>query len=188
MRINIIDNGSQYTHVIWRTIRDFDVDVKIISSNSDFQTATNADKIILSGGPGSAYTDEAKLSKQIIKSIFEKSISKPIFGICLGHQLIADVAGVKVDKGKSAEYGISKITKLLDDTILKDLPNEFNAWVSHFDEVKTLPSDFIRLAESQACEIEAMRHISLPIYSTQFHPEVWHTEHGDKILKNFIDL
>ena len=58
--------------------------------------------------------------------------------------------------------------------------------MSHYDEVKELPKDFIRLAHSDNCKIEAMRHKKLDIFGVQFHPEVWHTEHGEKIMKNFL--
>ena len=56
------------------------------------------------------------------------------------------------------------------------------------DEVKKLPAGFTRLAHSGACEVEAMRHNELPVFSVQFHPEVWHTEHGEEILRNFLEL
>ena len=68
------------------------------------------------------------------------------------------------------------------------MPAKIRAWTSHFDEAKELPKGFGRLARSSTCEIEAMRHESRPIFGVQFHPEVWHTEHGEKILGNFLEI
>jgi len=70
---------------------------------------------------------------------------------------------------------------------LKGMPEKFRAWVSHFDEVKELPEGFIALAHSETCRFEAMRHAELPVFGVQFHPEVWHTENGEQILKNFLE-
>ncbi|NYZ77444.1 gamma-glutamyl-gamma-aminobutyrate hydrolase family protein, partial [Candidatus Micrarchaeota archaeon] len=91
-------------------------------------------------------------------------------------------------KGKSAEYGVSEITVDNEDTILKGLPKKFKAWVSHFDEVKKAPKGFAVLAHSGTCGVEAMAHLKRPVFGVQFHPEVWHTEHGELILKNFAGV
>ncbi|MEE8402258.1 MAG: gamma-glutamyl-gamma-aminobutyrate hydrolase family protein, partial [Candidatus Hydrothermarchaeaceae archaeon] len=63
-----------------------------------------------------------------------------------------------------------------------------NAWVSHKDEVSKMPGDFLRLAHSENCEVEAMAHKNFPLYGVQFHPEVEHTPKGPEIFKNFIRI
>jgi len=189
--ILIIDNGSQYAHLIKRKCRDYGFEAEMVRNNDRYQKVEDlmlrgVEKIIFSGGPNSVYKDPENLAKMLAKKVLSGELDIPLFGICYGHQTIAYMAGAKVDKGKSAEYGISEITVEKEDTILLDLPKTFNAWVSHYDEVKELPEGFIKLAHSDDCNIEAMCHVSKPIYSVQFHPEVWHSEYGEKILKNFL--
>ncbi len=194
-KIAIIDNGSQYTHLIKRNCRDLNHEGIIINNKqSDKEDSKNGleeilsfDKIIISGGPSSVYKKDLGLSGDIVKRIKEGN-QTPLLGICFGHQLIAHLFGGKVEKGESAEYGFSEIVVDKPGRLLKGIPNKFKAWVSHYDEVKTLPPDFIRLAHSKTCEIEAMEHKTRNIFSVQFHPEVWHTEHGEDILKNFLEI
>lgn len=187
MKIAIINLGSQYTHVIWRTMRDLGVEAAIHEPSAQSQTLDFFDTYILSGGPGSAHQDRYPAAERILKKTYGKEWSKPVLGICLGQQLMAHVLGGQVQKGKSAEYGIAKIEVDEDGALFGGVPRTFNAWVSHFDEVKKMPDGFIRLAHSETCAVEAMQHTSLPLFGTQFHPEVWHTENGEKILSNFID-
>ncbi|MBI5227428.1 glutamine-hydrolyzing GMP synthase [Candidatus Micrarchaeota archaeon] len=190
--ILVVDNGSQYTHLIKRNCRDLDFEAEIVNSKAKYihreieVKIKNAQKIILSGGPSSVYTDPPNLSSQICNMLKEGMLETPILGICYGQQMIAYIFGAKVAKGKSAEYGMGELTVDDEDILFKGLPKKFRVWVSHFDEVKELPKDFIRLAHSETCEIEAMRHKTKPIFGVQFHPEVWHTENGEKIIENFL--
>ncbi len=181
MAILIVDMGSQYTHVIWRTVRDLGHEGKIAPKDVPASELAAAKAIILSGGPSSVTKDPFfSLPAQI------KKADRPMLGICLGHQLIAHTLGGKVAKGKSAEYGVSKIEVDKPGAILDGLPKSFNAWVSHFDEVAKMPPGFVSLAHSETCAHEAMENVKKKIFSVQFHPEVWHTEGGEKIIKNFL--
>ncbi len=188
--IIIIDNGSQYTHLIKRNCMNMDFETGIMNSKVqlDEVIAKKPEKIILSGGPGSVYAPEEKerVSEKVVKAVFGKKPDVPLLGICFGHQMIGHALGGKVEKGKSAEYGIAKITVDREGTLLKGVPREFNAWVSHFDEVKIVPNGFEVLAHSNTCGIEAMENAEKKIFSVQFHPEVWHTENGEVILRNFL--
>ena len=188
MTVYIINLGSQYTHVIWRTVRDLGYSVEIKSKESKLEELKEASAIIFSGGPGSAYKDDFGVCKEIIEKIKNGEWNIPLLGICIGHQLIAYLFGGIVQKGKSAEYGIGRIIVDKEDIIFKGVPKEFNAWISHFDEVETAPKEFEILAHSEVCACEAMKHRNLKIFSVQFHPEVWHTEHGETILGNFLNL
>lgn len=190
--ILIIDNGSQYTHLIKRNCRDMDFESEIVNSRVSLGevVAKKPEKIILSGGPSSVYLPEEKekVGEKIVNAVFEGKVNAALLGICFGHQMIAHAFGGRVEKGKSAEYGIAKIFVDEEDLIFKNVPKEFNAWVSHFDEVKVAPDGFEALAHSQTCRVEAMRHKTKNIFSVQFHPEVWHTEHGETILQNFLKI
>lgn len=187
--IVIIDAGSQYTHLIKRNFRDIDFEAEIVNAFQPYdkvkEKIDGAEKIVLSGGPSSVTEDKDSLTRVVAQRVKASTISVPVLGICYGHQMLADVWGAKVDKGKSAEYGVSEITLDNEDVILKGLPKKFKAWVSHFDEVKELPEGFDALAHSETCSIEAMAHKKRPVFGVQFHPEVWHTENGELILKNF---
>lgn len=186
--ILIIDNGSQYTHLIKRNCRDLGFEAQIIQNNSSMEEfeKLRPEKVILSGGPSSVYKGDNGLAEKIARSISEGKLNIPILGICFGHQLIAHLIGGKVEKGKNAEYGIAKLVVDKPEFILQGVPKNFNVWVSHFDEVVELPKDFIALAHSETCKYEAMAHTKKKIFGVQFHPEVWHTEHGEKILENFL--
>jgi GMP synthase (glutamine-hydrolysing) len=190
--IVIIDRGSQYTHLIKRNFRDMNREAEIINAGESYEDVKekieNAERIVLAGGPSSVSADRDSLTRIVAEKVEAGELNVPILGICYGHQMIADVWGGKVEKGKSAEYGVSEITVDDEDIILKGLPRKFKAWVSHFDEVKELPEGFEALAHSETCGIEAMRHKEKPIFAVQFHPEVWHTEKGELVLKNFAEV
>lgn len=190
--ILIIDNGSQYTHLIKRNCRDMDHDAEVLNARAEPARLEDilhkgVERIILSGGPGSVYSDPPNLSSLICEKVRDSKLKLPLLGICYGHQMIAHVFGAKVAKGASAEYGLGNIVIDDEDSLFKGVPKTFRAWVSHFDEAKELPEGFLGLAHSGTCPIEAMRHKTMPIFGVQFHPEVWHTEHGETILKNFLE-
>ena len=181
--ILIVDMGSQYTHVIWRTCRDLGHEGKIVPKAVARAELDAADAVILSGGPSSVTKDNFYALPDFIRG---KPGSKALLGICLGHQLIAHTLGGVVVKGKNAEYGISRIDVDKPGALLEGVPAHFSAWVSHFDEVKKMPEGFVSLAHSDTCAHEAMECVKKKIFSTQFHPEVWHTENGETILGNFL--
>lgn len=186
--ILIVDNGSQYTHLIKRNMRDLGKESETVNNRGIALAEVEARKpeaIILSGGPSSVYKGENGVSEEIVKKV-TGGWDLPLLGICYGHQLIAYALGGEVAKGSSAEYGLGKIYVDHEDLLLKGVPKEFQVWVSHFDEVKKLPAGFEALAHSSTCKVEAMRHKEKRIFGTQFHPEVWHTENGEKILENFL--
>jgi len=188
----IVDNGSQYTHLIMRNCRDMGRESLIVNNASGYERSVRpiekkVEKIILSGGPGSVYAGNNGLSGVIVKKVLAGELERPLLGICYGHQLIGYVAGAKVAKGVNAEYGVSEISVDEPDRLFMDVPRRFNAWVSHFDEVKETPRGFAALAHSDTCAIEAMRHAEMEVFGVQFHPEVWHTDHGERILANFLE-
>ncbi len=191
--ILIIDNGSQYTHLIKRNCRELGYEAETLYSKAAYPEVEEmmrggVAKIILSGGPSSVYTDPPNLSSMICGRVREGAIRLPLLGVCYGHQMIAHSFGARVDKGRSAEYGMGEVRIEDDDTLFKGVPRKLRVWVSHFDEVKELPKGFVRLAASDTCPIEAMMHKEMPVFGVQFHPEVWHSEHGEDILRNFLEI
>ena len=209
--IYIIDLGSQYTMLIARRIRELGVYSEIVapsviltpssvilSDSEESRVSVNAMKkcngIILSGGPSSAYEEKVKLNREIF------GINKPILGICLGMQIIAHLLKGKVLSGKR-EYGKTKISLDTKSKLFKGLPSKISCWMSHGDRVSTLPKAFKSIAKSDEIEIAGMEgrvdessrtegklkpSLQPNIFGLQFHPEVVHTEKGDKILRNFV--
>ncbi|MEM4541509.1 MAG: GMP synthase subunit A [Archaeoglobaceae archaeon] len=183
--ILIMENYGQYTHRIWRTLREIGAKAEIIANTTAIEEikAKKPSGIIFSGGPT---LERAGNCWKILERYNEFEI--PILGICLGHQLIAKYFGGVVDRGNKAEYSLVEVEIIEENEIFKGLPKRLRVWASHMDEVKKLPESFELLARSEFCEVEAMRHKSLPIYGIQFHPEVAHTEKGKEIYRNFVSI
>jgi GMP synthase (glutamine-hydrolysing) len=175
MKISIIDNGSQWTHRIWRVLRELDVDAQIVK-----EPTKDISGLILSGGPMRMSTED------INNNYFNLSI--PILGLCVGHQYMAKAFGGKVEPSKQPEYGKVELTLVGEDKLFEGIPKTSIVWTSHNDEVTQLPEEFVCLAKSNNCKIQAMKHKSKPFYGLQFHPEVEHTEYGEQIFKNFITI
>jgi len=185
----VIDNGSQYTHLIKRAFKYLKKEVEVFNARGlSVEKIRDAEGFVLSGGPSSVLSGYEKINEEIIKRVFSGEWKKPVLGICFGHQLIAHVLGGKVGKGGRAEYGFTEIERIGESTILKNMPERFRAWASHFDEVKRVPSGFRVVARSHACEVEAMENTEIRMFATQFHPEVWHTENGEQIFRNFLEV
>ncbi|MBD3210351.1 glutamine-hydrolyzing GMP synthase [Candidatus Micrarchaeota archaeon] len=191
--ILIIDNGSQYTHLIKRNCRDQGYEAEMLYAKAAYglfheQLKSGISKLILSGGPSSVYKEPPNLGNRVLGMFKNEELRMPLLGICYGHQMIAHAWGGIVKQGKSAEYGMGEVVIDREDLIFRGVPRKLKVWVSHFDEVQKEPEEFERLAHSDICAVEAMRHRERPIFSVQFHPEVWHTEHGEEILRNFLEI
>ena len=180
LKIFVVNNYGQFCHLIHRAVRDLDVETGIIAntlSNEEI-LAMEPDGLIISGGPS---IDRIGRAEEMVLEL-----DLPILGICLGHQLIARAYGGKIATGHKGGYAAVQVEILEEDEILKGLGPSTSVWASHADEVTGLPPDFVQLARSDVCEIEAMRHKTRPLFGVQWHPEVSHTEKGDELLLNFF--
>ncbi|AKB84283.1 GMP synthase subunit A [Methanococcoides methylutens] len=182
LKILVINNYGQFCHLIHRTVRDLDMDTKIVSNTTPVEEILEQepDGIILSGGPS---MERIGLCQEYVESI-----DRPILGICLGHQLIARTFGGQTGSGDLGGYAEIDVEVLEEDDILKGLGPRTSVWASHADEVIALPEGFLHLARSDVCEIEAMRHPDRPIYGVQWHPEVAHTAQGEELFMNFFEV
>ena len=184
--ILIIDFGSQYTQLIARRIREQNVYCEIhpfnkISKNLIDNLYPNG--IILSGGPDSVLNEKSPKLPLIIKCL-----NIPILGICYGLQLLSHAYKGEIKKSLSREYGFATI-KVFDKS--KIIPTEWikkniNVWMSHGDHVSKAPKGFKVTAKSSNNIISIIENHKKNIFGLQFHPEVHHTYHGYKIIKNFI--
>ena len=179
--IIILDFGSQYNQLIARRIREHGVYSEVIPFNTPVEeiVAKNPSGIILSGGPSSVNAENAHL---VEKSLLEKNI--PILGICYGMQLITHLLGGTVKKGIKGEYGKAQLEIQKSNDLLSGVSRSSTVWMSHFDEVESLPEGFNTNGMTDV--ISAISNESKHIYCVQFHPEVSHTEEGAKMLENFI--
>ena len=185
-KIIIIDFGSQVTKLIARRIRDLRVYCEILNLR-EFEKLKNFDEIkgiILSGGPS---TVTKKTYPKISKKIFEKNI--PVLGICYGLQLIAKIFGGKIKKSqKKREFGEAILIEKSKSQLFKNfyIKKKSKVWMSHEDAVSKLPKNFQNIASTINSKYTAIEHKKKKIFGIQFHPEVTHTEKGEKIIKNFV--
>lgn len=184
MRIDVFDNGGQWTHREWRVLRYLDVETNIIPNTTRFEDL-KVDGLVLSGGAPRIGTEAMKLGNT--GDILDRA-DFPILGICVGMQYLALHFGGKAGSAEKPEYGAIVVTIDEPDDVLAGIRSPFKAWESHNDEVKVLPKEFACLAHSENCRVQAFRHKKKPYYGLQFHPEVEHTEQGSDIFKNFVDI
>ncbi len=180
--ILVLDYGSQFSHLITRRIRELGIYAELVPHNISLDKLKEANGIILSGGPQNLSDSDAL---RIDKRVFRLGI--PILGICYGMQLTAYELGGKVKAGKKREYGPTHL-RIRKSPIFKGLSLKQLTWMSHGDQVSKLPKGFKGIASSVNCTYAAMANEADKIYGLQFHPEVIHTEHGMKILENFIKI
>jgi len=178
-RIVVIDNHGQFTHLEHRALRDLGVDTDLIDNDVD-PDDVEADGIVLSGGPD---MDRAGRSAEYL----DRDV--PVLGICLGMQLIAEELGGTVGSGDYGGYADVTV-EILDeeDPLIGSLAPETRVWASHADEVKTVPEGFAHTGTSDVCGVEAMSDTDRDLYGVQWHPEVIHTEEGEEVFENFVDI
>jgi len=181
--IVIIDFGSQYTQLIARRVRAEKVFSVILPPWASLEEIKekNPCGIILSGGPASVTSAE---SPKLKADIF--SLSIPVLGICYGMQLIAMALGGKVEQSDHREYGHTTIDLKADCELFSKTPKKQRVWMSHGDRVEDLPEGFCVIASSSGSPYAAIADSDRKLYGVQFHPEVFHTEYGNEIIKNFL--
>lgn len=179
--IIILDFGSQYNQLIGRRIREMGVYSEVLPFNTPLAEILERDPsgIVLSGGPSSVNAENANL---VDKELFEQNI--PVLGICYGMQLTTHLLGGKVKKGEKGEYGKAKLQIQKSNTLLSGVSRFSTVWMSHFDEVETLPEGFV--INGMTDVISAISDENKKIYCVQFHPEVSHTEEGARMMENFV--
>jgi GMP synthase (glutamine-hydrolysing) len=183
--ILVVDFGSQTSHLITRRLKDLGVLANLVNPDEAYEKAISEkpEGIIFSGGPASVYEKD---SPTINKQIF--SLKIPMLDICYGLQLRAYLLGGEVVSGRK-EYGPAalKVTNSKSQ-ITKGLPKEFTVWMSHGDAVLAMPKGFIILGSTKHVPFAFVEDRENKHYGVQFHPEIEHTENGNQILINFIEI
>ena len=190
-RILILDFGSQYTQLIARRVREAGVYSEIHSYEVDDQKIKDfkPSAIILSGGPESVTSLNGFRAPKLVFDI-----DVPVLGICYGMQTMAEQLGGKVANSNLREFGYAQIRARGHSDLLKDIQDEtnseghglLNVWMSHGDQVESLPEGFKSIASTDNTSIAANADETRKFYGLQFHPEVTHTTQGSKILERFI--
>ncbi|MCE9605630.1 MAG: glutamine-hydrolyzing GMP synthase [Planctomycetia bacterium] len=183
-KVVVLDFGSQYAQLIARRVREAHVYCEIVRHDitAERLRAIAPRGIILSGSPSSVYeTTAPKCDGELFK------LGIPVLGICYGMQIACETLGGKVESAPAREYGRAKIhVSDSGSELFADAPTEMEVWMSHGDQVSRVSAEFQPLAGTSTCPIAAVRHVSLPFYGLQFHPEVTHTPQGKTILHNFL--
>ena len=183
-RVVVLDFGAQYGQLIARRVRDLHVYSEIVPCDitADELAALDPSAIILSGGPASVYADDAP---DMDEKIF--SMGVPVLAFCYGEQIMAHKLGGHVGHTEKGEYGPATLTRHGASQLLDGTPDEGQTvWMSHRDAVDRLPEGFTLTASTETCPIAAYEDPARKLYATQFHPEVRHSEYGNKMLSNFL--
>ena len=181
-KVLILDFGSQYTQLIARRVRELNIFCEIFPFNNNKYDISDYKALILSGSPYSVRSDNSlKINLDNFRSFL------PVLGICYGAQLLAHDSGGEVKPSKTREYGRATLKSIDDKNILfKGIQDSSQVWMSHADTIFKLPSSCVRIASTKDVENAAFQFIGENTFGIQFHPEVYHSSDGKKLLKNFL--
>ena len=183
-KIIILDFGSQTTQLIGRRVRELSTYCEIVPYNKFPRDDETVKGVILSGSPFSVNDPNAfTADMEAIRGKY------PVLGICYGAQWMAKSAGGAVEKGDNGEYGRARLNvKASDDPLLAGIGQNNQVWMSHGDTIVDVPEGFNVIASTEDVEYAAYRVEGEPTWGVQFHPEVFHTENGIRILDNFLAI
>lgn len=186
-KILLIDNYDSFTYNLYQYIGIFTEDIQVVRNDQitvDEIRKMNPEKIVISPGPKSP--KDAGICLEAIRYFYDK---KPILGICLGHQCIGDAMGAVVSYAKRICHGKQSIVEHRKTSIFTgiDSPIKVARYHSLAIERETVPQCLEILADTEDGEIMAVRHRDYPVVGLQFHPESIYTEHGKRLIENFIN-
>jgi GMP synthase (glutamine-hydrolysing) len=178
----VVDFGAQYAQLIARRVREAHIYSEIVPSSMPVEEmlAKNPAAVILSGGPSSVYAENAP---QVDSALFDTGL--PTFGICYGFQAMARALGGVVAKTGLSEFGRTSL-RTNGGVLFEGLPPTLTVWMSHGDSVSDAPAGFTVTAASEGASVAAFEDLGRGLAGVQFHPEVLHTEQGQRILERFL--
>jgi len=181
-KIIILDFGSQYTQLIGRRVRELNVYCEIHPFNHYPEIDSTVKGVILSGSPYSVRDENGpRINLEKIKGKF------PLLGVCYGAQYLSHFFGGEVAASDSREYGRANLTVVEKESVLlRGISENSQVWMSHGDTIITLPENYHIIASTQDVKNAAFKIGDEDTYAIQFHPEVYHTTEGTKILENFL--
>ncbi|MFT4083167.1 MAG: glutamine-hydrolyzing GMP synthase [Nocardioides sp.] len=179
----VVDFGAQYAQLIARRVREARVYSEIVPHTMPVaeMLAKGPAAIVLSGGPSSVYAEGAP---GIDPGLF--AAGTPVFGMCYGFQLMAQGLGGTVDNNGAREYGRTPVSVDTAGVLLAGIPAHHNVWMSHGDSVSQAPAGFTVLAATSGTPVAAFEDVGRRLAGVQWHPEVLHSEHGQRVLEHFL--
>lgn len=181
-KIIILDFGSQTTQLIGRRVRELNTYCEIVPYNKFPFGDESVIGVILSGSPFSVYDEKA----------FRAELSAirghlPVLGICYGAQFMAYTSGGKVEPAATREYGRAILTEVDGaDPLFKGIGAGSQVWMSHGDTITAVPDNFKIVASTEKVRVAAYRIEGEKTWGVQFHPEVYHSQIGTDLLRNFV--
>lgn len=183
-KIIILDFGSQTTQLIARRIRELNTYCEIVPYNKfPFGNEEGIMGVVLSGSPFSVYDESA--FKADLSNIRGKY---PVLGICYGAQFISHTSGGKVEPAGTREYGRANLSVVENDPLLSKISKGAQVWMSHGDTITAIPDNFSIIASTNQVRVAAYKVNDEKTWGVQFHPEVFHSECGMRIIENFLDI
>ncbi|MEE2700435.1 MAG: glutamine-hydrolyzing GMP synthase [Bacteroidota bacterium] len=181
-KVLILDFGSQYTQLIARRVRELNIYSEIHPYNNIPEIDGSWKAVILSGSPHSVREENAP-----IPDLSEIKGKLPLLGVCYGAQHLAHEFGGEVLPSNTREYGRANLSFVdLSSKLMKNVTENSQVWMSHGDTIATIPDNYKVVASTNDVKVAAYEIKAEQTYALQFHPEVYHSKDGSKILKNFL--
>ena len=180
-KVLVVDFGSQYTQLIARRIRELNIYCDIFPYHHLPENIDQFSAYVLSGSPFSVTADDAPVIDPILFNT-----EKPVLTICFSAQYLVKNKGGQVERSNKREFGRARIQIAQQDPLMDGVTNGSQVWMSHSDTILKLPDDFQRIASTEDVSNAAFKLADQPVYGIQFHPEVYHTTDGLKLLNNFL--
>jgi para-aminobenzoate synthetase component 2 len=186
-RILVVDNYDSFVYTIVGYLEQLGADCTVVRNDAvEASDAGAYDGVLVSPGPGTP--DQAGVSMEIIRECAR--LSKPMFGVCLGHQALGAVVGATVGRAPELLHGKTSLVHHDGTGVLEGLPSPFTATRYHSLTIdpETLPAELVATGHTDSGLVMAVRHRDLPLHGVQFHPESVLTEGGHRMLANFLAM
>ncbi len=186
MNLLVVDNFDSFTYMLVDYLQQAGATCRVVRNNESWSRLTDApvDAVVLSPGPG-----VPKQAGRLLDVIAYYYQQVPILGVCLGHQALGEFFGANLTRAEKPMHGkVSPIRIVADDVLWQGLPEGFDVTRYHSLVLTDLPAQLETIALAGPDEVMAMRHRTLPLWGVQFHPEAELTQHGLRLIKNWIDF
>jgi len=187
MNLLVVDNFDSFTYMLVDYLHQAGATCRVVRNNASMPVFDEepVDGIVLSPGPGTP-----RQAGRLPDLVARYQGQVPILGVCLGHQALGEFFGARLQRASQPMHGKVSSVRVLEpqDVLMQHLPATFTVTRYHSLLLTDLPDSLVPLAVTDAGELMAMRHRSLPIWGVQFHPEAALTKYGFQLLKNWIDF
>ncbi|MFH1514753.1 MAG: aminodeoxychorismate/anthranilate synthase component II, partial [bacterium] len=185
MKLIVIDNYDSFTYNLVQLFNGFDLDIIVFRNDQiSIDDLENLNPDLLCISPGPKTPAHSGISQDIVGKFGSHT---PIFGVCLGMQVINEVFGGKTVKSKNPTHGKCSSITHSGDSLFSSIPSEFKAARYHSLEIARI-SDQLKIIARTGDIVMGIRHIEFPIYGVQFHPESFMTEYGNQLINNFLNI